>query len=101
MRWRGSVRLMARLRTSMSAEQLTTLRFEELIRHPGPTSAGISDFIGAAIAPVQVRQTRREAQPGHEPGAWRKVLNPAQLTEIERVAGPELLRTGYGTLAEA
>jgi hypothetical protein len=96
MRWRGSVRLMARLRATMSAEQLTTLRYEDLIRHPGPTGSAISDFIGGTVAPIPVRLARRQGGPGSEQGAWRKVLTPAQLAEIERVAGPELLRTGYG-----
>ena len=101
MRWRGSVRLMARLRTTMSADQLTTVRYEDMIRHPGPTGAGLSDFIEGTVAPIPVRQVRREPPGSLEPGAWRGLLGPAQLAEVERVAGPELLRTGYGTLASA
>jgi hypothetical protein len=97
MRWRGTVRAMARLRTTLSAEQLTTVRYENLIKHPAPTGAGVADFIGSSLAPVQVRQARREGVPGPEPGSWRKLLTAAQVTEIERVAGPELLRVGYGT----
>jgi hypothetical protein len=96
MRWRGSVRLMARLRTTMSAEQLTTLRYEDLIRHPGPTGNAVSDFIGSKVAPIPVKLARRDGRPGSEQGAWRKVLTSAQLAEIDLVAGPELLRTGYG-----
>jgi hypothetical protein len=97
MRWRGTVRAMARLRTTLSAEQLTTVRYENLIKHPAPTGAGVADFIGSSLAPVQVRQARREGVPVPEPGSWRKLLTGAQVTEIERVAGPELLRVGYGT----
>jgi Sulfotransferase family len=97
MRWRGTIRAMARLRTTLSAEQLTTVRYENLIKHPAPTGAGVADFIGSSLAPVQVRQARREGVPGPEPGSWRKLLTAAQVTEIERVAGPELLRVGYGT----
>jgi Sulfotransferase family len=97
MRWRGAVRAMARLRSSMSAEQLTTVRYENMIRHPAPTGAALADFIGSAFAPVQVRQGRREGQPGHEAGSWRKLLSAAQVSEIEQVAGPELIRVGYGT----
>jgi Sulfotransferase family len=101
MRWRGSVRMMARLRTTMSADQLTTVRYEDMIRHPGPTGAGIAGFVGGTVAPIPVRQVRREPPGALEPGAGRKLLGPAQLAEIERVAGSELLRTGYGTLASA
>jgi hypothetical protein len=28
---------------------------------------------------------------------WRRLLNPAQAAEVERVAGGELRRVGYGT----
>ena len=96
MRWRGTVRAMARLRASMSAEQLTTLRYEDIIKHPGPSAAAISDFIGSAVSPVPVKAARRERQLGIEPGSWRKVLTPGQIDEIELVAGPDLLRVGYG-----
>jgi hypothetical protein len=97
MRWRGSVRAMARLRTSMSDEQLTTLRYENLIKHPAPTAAAVAQFIGNSVASIQVRQARREGQLGPEPGSWRKVLTAAQVSEIDHVAAPELLRIGYGT----
>src|SRR5580700_10301235 len=41
MRWRGSVRAMARLRATMSASQLTTLRYEDVIRRPGQAATAI------------------------------------------------------------
>lgn len=94
MRWRGSVRAMARLRTAMSAEQLTTLRYEDVVRHPAATAATLSDFIGDAVGPV-----RRDGQP--EPGSWRRQLTAAQLGDIESVAGPDLRRVGYAELADA
>jgi hypothetical protein len=97
MRWRGSVRFMARLRAGMSAEQLTTLRYENLIKHPAPTAAALTQFIGSSVVPIHGRQGRRQGQQGHEPGAWRKVLSPAQIGEIDAVAGPDLVRVGYGT----
>jgi Sulfotransferase family len=99
MRWRGSVRTMARLRTSMSAGQLTTIRYENLIRHPVPTAAALSGFVEAEVMPIQSRsgRDRRPGQAGPEPGSWRKLLSPAQISEIEAVAGPDLVRIGYGT----
>jgi hypothetical protein len=97
LRWRGSVRAMARLRTSMSAEQLTTLRYENLIKHPASTATAVAAFIDSSVAPIQVRQARREGQPGPEAGTWRKLLSAAQVAEIGRVAGPELSRVGYGS----
>jgi Sulfotransferase family len=96
MRWRGSVKAMARLRTTMSAEQLTTLRYENVIKHAGSSGSAISEFIGSTLAPIPVGLARRDGHSGSGPDGWRKLLTPTQIAEIERVAGPELLRLGYG-----
>jgi sulfotransferase family protein len=92
MRWLGCVRKMARLRSSLAAEQLTTLRYEQLVRHPAASFAAVSQFIDAEVRPVRV--SRAQAL---EPGAWRRLLSPAQLAEFEKVAGQELRRVGYGS----
>jgi len=96
MRWRGSVRAMARLRASMSAGQLTTLRYEDMIKHPGQAATAISEFIGTPVSPIPVRAARREGHPAIESGAWRKTLTSAQIQEIQQVAGQDLVRVGYG-----
>jgi hypothetical protein len=97
MRWRGSVRKMARLRTTLSADQLTTLRYEETVRHPSAATAAISAFVGADISPIAVRgRARQAAQPMIEPGGWRRRLTGAQLADFEKVAGQDLRRVGYG-----
>ncbi|HEU5418104.1 MAG TPA: sulfotransferase [Streptosporangiaceae bacterium] len=97
MRWRGSVRKMARLRTSLAAEQLTTLRYEQMIRHPAAATAAISDFIGAPMNPIGPRDRLAGAAPPVEPGGWRRLLSAVQLAEIEKVAGQDLRRVGYGS----
>jgi hypothetical protein len=99
MRWRGSVRQMARLRNSMEAEQLTTLRYEQLIRQPEATARAVAEFIGADIGPIHVRGARRGSggqAPAGETGSWRRLLTPVQITEVEQVAGGDLRRVGYG-----
>lgn len=93
MRWRGTVRMMARLRGRLSAEQLITLRYEEMIRQPVAAARAVAEFIGAEPAPLDVRVQGT----GLEPGRWRRVLTPEQAAEVERVAGEELRRVGYGT----
>jgi hypothetical protein len=95
MRWRGSVRAMARLRAAMSADQLTTLRYENVLRQPAATAAAISGFVGEAVSQVRVPAGRREGQPDTDPGGWRRLLTTSQLGEIESVAGPDLRRVGY------
>ena len=101
MRWRGSVRKMARLRSSMGAEHLTTLRYEQLIRQPDAAARAISDFVGDPVEPVAVRGRFRWPKGGQplvvESGGWRRLLTATQITEIEQVAGTDLRRVGYGT----
>jgi hypothetical protein len=86
---------MARLRTGMSAEQLTTLRYEEVVRSPATAGRVVSEFIGARVALAALPRTgpRRAV----ESGSWRRLLSPAQVKEIEQVAGTDLRRVGYGT----
>jgi hypothetical protein len=92
MRWRGTIRLMARLRTRLTSEQLITLRYEEMVRQPAAATSALATFTGIGVAPVEahVRGTAME------PGAWRRMLTPRQVAEVEQVAGEELRRVGYG-----
>jgi hypothetical protein len=92
MRWRAAVRLAARLRAQLPAEQLTTVRYEDMIRQPQATAAAVGAFLGASVAPVAGHVAGTLA----EPGAWRVALSQAQAAEVERVAGEELRRVGYG-----
>src|SRR6266568_2523215 len=87
LRWRGSVRQMARLRSSMTAEQLTTLRYEQVIRHPQAAASAVSEFIGAPIAVIPVRGSG-PGPPGrgHGSGSWRRLLSPLQVRQVEEVA---------------
>jgi hypothetical protein len=95
MRWRSSVRTMAKLRSAMSAAQLTTVRYEDLVRHPAATARMLTEFVSGMVAPIQLRPG---PQPRGQTGSWRKLLSPTQLGEIEMVAGPDLVRVGYGAL---
>jgi Sulfotransferase family len=92
MRWRGTVRLMARLRMRLAPEQLITLRYEEVVRQPAAAASALSAFTGAEVARVEAHV----AGTAMEPGAWRGLLTAAQVAEVERMAGEELRRVGYG-----
>jgi hypothetical protein len=99
MRWRGTVRTMARLRSMLAADQLTTFRYEQVIKQPEESAAAISGFVGAQVRPVNLGDRGRGAAgqlPAVEPGAWRRVLSGRQLTDVEQVAGEDLRRVGYG-----
>jgi hypothetical protein len=95
MRWRGSVRAMARLRAELSADQLTTLRYENVIRQPAAAAAAVSGFVGDAVDQVQLAGGWRDGPPMEQPGCWRRVLTSAQLADFESVAGSDLRRVGY------
>lgn len=89
MRWRGSVHKMARLRSNLGADQLTSLRYEQVIREPQAAARAISGFVGSKIERIEV--------PARPPaaGGWRQTLSPAQQAEVEQVAGQQLRRVGY------
>src|SRR5215472_16540452 len=95
MRWRGSVRTMARLRSSMPAERLTTLRYEQVIRQPAAAARAISGFIEAEVGPIGSRG-RGRGPAAIQSGGWRRTLTAQQVTDVEQVAGIDLRRVGYG-----
>jgi hypothetical protein len=100
LRWRGCLRAMAKLRTALSEEQLSTLRYENLIFEPKAAVAAVANFLGTEVTAASLRSGPRDGQregaPSLEPGAWRSQLSAAQVNEIEAVAGPDLRRVGYG-----
>jgi Sulfotransferase family len=92
LRWRGAVRVAARLRKEMHSDQLKTLRYEDVARDPRSAASALSAFTGAEItAPVPPGGKRGKA----EQNAWRQSLTYGQLSDIEKVAGEELRRLGY------
>ncbi|HWF80272.1 MAG TPA: sulfotransferase [Streptosporangiaceae bacterium] len=89
MRWRGSVHKLARLRNSLSADQLTTFRYEQVIADPQAAAHALADFIDAKVSKIDVPRRGKA-------GGWRQLLSPGQLAEVERISGAQLRRVGYG-----
>lgn len=92
MRWRGAVRLAARLRKTLAEDQLKTLRYEDMARNPGGAAVALTNFTGATVAAPVTPDHRR---PRAEASAWRRVLSLSQVADVEKVAGEELRRLGY------
>ncbi len=92
MRWRGAIRIAARLRRALPGDQLKTLRYEDMARNPGTAAAMLSEFAGAKVAAPVTPSTRRAKLEQNE---WRRTLSYGQLADIEKVAGEELRRLGY------
>ena len=92
LRWRGAIRLAARLRQQLHEEQLKTLRYEEMIFNPREAAAALSEFTGTTVA-APVASNHRKVK--NEAGRWRRALSQSDVDEIEKVAGEELRRLGY------
>lgn len=104
LRWRGSVRLSARLRRQTPAEQLFTVRYEDLVARPQRIAGDMSAYLDADISKTTmsglVKAGARDRE-DHGVGSWRERLSPRQLTQVEKVAGTELRRLGYSLTADA
>jgi hypothetical protein len=98
LRWRWSVRLAARLHRSLPADQLKTIRFEDLMSRPDEAAGELSRFAGAAVHTSEIRSearaTRDRTRSRRSPGA-REALSVRQAAEVEKIAGEELRRLGY------
>jgi len=92
LRWRGAIRIAARLRRALPGDQLKTLRYEDMARDPGAAAAALTSFTGTKVAAPAAPSARR-AKP--EQNEWRRTLSYSQLADVEKVAGEELRRLGY------
>ncbi len=75
MRWRGAIRLAARLRLALADNQLKTLRYEDMARDPGGAASALTGFIGD-----------EDRGPGHRD-------HQARQDRAERLAPVALLRS--------
>lgn len=90
LRWRGAVRLSARLRAQIPEDQLATVRYEDLVSRPARELESVADYLGTPVC--------AEALAGldaRDVGGWRDRLTRRQVTQVERIAGTELARLGY------
>jgi hypothetical protein len=92
MRWRGAIRIAARLRKALPGDQLKTLRYEDMARDPGTAAVMLTEFTSAKIAAPVTPSTKRGKLEQNE---WRRTLSYNQLADVEKTAGEELRRLGY------
>jgi hypothetical protein len=95
LRWRGSVRLSARLRAQIPGDQLYTVRYEDLVARPSRVIASVADYLGTPVS-----KTALAGIDDKSVGAWRDRLTHKQITQVERIAGAELRRLGYRPLLD-
>jgi Sulfotransferase family len=90
LRWRGSVRLGARLRAQTPDDQLYTVRYEDLVTRPARVIESVADYLGSPVS-----KTALAGIDDRGVGGWRDRLTHRQITQVERIAGAELRRLGY------
>lgn len=90
LRWRGSIRLSARLRAQIPEDQLLTVRYEDLVTRTREILGDISDYLGQRIAKSALHGVGDD-----DIGMWQEHLTPKQVTQVEKIAGDELRRLGY------
>jgi hypothetical protein len=89
LRWRSAVRLSAELRRALPAEQLMTLRYEDMVGEPARSVSALAEFLETRVPKVGLYGHAAKA------GSWRSRLRPADLELVEKVAREELTRLGY------
>jgi hypothetical protein len=90
LRWRGSVRLSAKLRAQTPEDQLFTVRYEDLVAKPAKMIDQIAGYLGTPVSKVALAGIGEGGV-----GSWRDRLSRKQITQVERIAGTELRRLGY------
>lgn len=90
LRWRGSIRLSARLRAQIPEDQLLTIRYEDLVTRTRDILGDLSDYLDQRIAKSALHGIGDD-----DIGMWQEHLTPKQVTQVEKIAGEELRRLGY------
>ena len=87
LRWRGAVRLSARLRSELSAERLMTLRYEDISGSEVETAEQLRAFTGAKVSALELMPAENTAR--------RPRLSSEEHADVMSVARTELGRLGY------
>ena len=61
---------------------------------PDTAARLVSEFVGTEVSAIALQDPVPQIAP--EPGAWRRTLSTEQASEVEKIAGDELRRLGYG-----
>ncbi len=89
LRWRAAIRLSAVLRKELPADQLMTIRYEDLHNPPPRRFGQVGEFLGAKISTIALYGTAAAGV-----GARRR-LTSSDAELVGKVAREELKRLGY------
>lgn len=90
MRWRGAIRMSARLRQEISRDQLLTLRYEDVHGGEVDTAEALREFTGARVSASDLLTDYAWGV-----GSWRELLSRDQSGDVHEIAAVELSRLGY------
>ena len=89
MRWRGAVRMSAALRREIGAEQLLTLRYEDVRGGEVGAAEKLRGFTGARVSASELLSDDSGV------GSWKERLSRRDHGDVHEVARNELSRLGY------
>lgn len=96
--WRDEVFRVSRFKQQVAPEKLLTIKYEELLLHPGKTISKIGEFLGQENMPELIAGYQKEAEQNpyrknfHK---WRESMSQHDQKVYEAVAGPALAECGY------
>ncbi|GAB3703432.1 sulfotransferase family protein [Nocardiopsis oceani] len=90
MRWRGAVRMSARLRREIGTDQLLTVRYEDVHGGEVETAGRLREFTGARVSASELL-----TEDSWGVGSWRERLSRSNHSDVHEVARSELSRLGY------
>ncbi|GAB5497393.1 MAG: hypothetical protein Phyf2KO_24730 [Phycisphaerales bacterium] len=101
--WLMAERLARKHLSSLDSGDITTVRYEDLAEKPGEVFETLCSFLGIQnsdeLLDAKVENSsfegRREGFTTGSIDRWREELPAETVTELERLAGPELVRAGY------
>lgn len=111
--WATYVDKVRRLETTLPANRIHALSYENLLRQPEKELATICEFLGENFEPAMLRfyenkaayktddqNQRNLARPVMQDNTqkWRQQMNPAELRTFEAIAGAQLTHLGYDTV---
>ena len=90
MRWRGAVRMSARLRQEIGTDQLLTLRYEDVHGGEVATAERLREFTGARVPAGELLTDESWGV-----GSWKERLSRRDHGDVHEEARNELSRLGY------
>jgi hypothetical protein len=88
--WVAQMNQMAELKATCLPSQLHIMQYEQLVAEPDAALAALAAWLGVAPGGFPLQQVKTSSI-----GKYRQGLSPAEIAQVEAVAGPTLRQLGY------